>query len=101
MDFASSPPMEGVTIIMNPPYGERMVPADMDALYSMIGSTLKHSFPGSDAWILSASRGALGKVALKPSEKRILMNGALECTYVHFRTFTGTLKSFREDQKVT
>ncbi|RPI46297.1 MAG: RNA methyltransferase, partial [Bacteroidetes bacterium] len=30
MDFASSPAMEGVTIIMNPPYGERMVAGDLD-----------------------------------------------------------------------
>ncbi len=67
-------PMEGTTIVMNPPYGERMKPEDIESLYGMIGTTLKHKFPGSDAWILSSSKKALGRVGLKPaSRKQILL----------------------------
>jgi putative N6-adenine-specific DNA methylase len=95
MDFAESEQMEGVTIIMNPPYGERMKPAGLDSLYSMIGNTLKHRFPGSDAWVLSSSTGALKKVGLKPGSKQILYNGALECTYVNYKTFEGSWKDYR------
>ena len=51
-DFAEAEAMEGITLITNPPYGERLIPEDIEALYSMIGSTLKHRFPGSEAWMI-------------------------------------------------
>lgn len=99
-DFAeASPEGEGTTLVMNPPYGERLKHEDLGALYAMIGSTLKHRFPGCDAWILSASRDALARIGLKPSGKRILYNGALECLYVHYRTFSGKWSEHREDKK--
>jgi len=82
-------------LIMNPPYGERMKSNDIEALYSMIGSTLKHKFPGSDAWILSSSKKALGRVGLKPASKRALYNGSLECSYVNYHTFLGNWKDHK------
>ncbi|MEN8203399.1 MAG: THUMP domain-containing protein [Bacteroidota bacterium] len=95
-DFTNSPGTEEEnTIIMNPPYGERIKPDDIEALYSSIGSTLKHKFPGSDAWILSSSKKAMGRVGLKPSGKRILYNGSLECTYAHYKTFKGNWKDYK------
>ncbi len=94
-DFADSEGLEGITLIMNPPYGERMKPDDIESLYNMIGSTLKHKFPGSDAWILSSSRKALGRVGLKPSGKQLLYNGSLECSYVNYRTFLGNWKDHK------
>ncbi len=94
-NFADSEGQEGITLIMNPPYGERMKPDDIEALYNMIGSTLKHKFPGSEAWILSSSRKALGRVGLKPSSKKVLYNGSLECSYVNYRTFLGNLKDHK------
>jgi putative N6-adenine-specific DNA methylase len=94
-DFAESTAMEGITMIMNPPYGERMKPDDIETLYSMIGSTLKHKFPGSDAWILSSSKKALGRVGLKPDSKRVLYNGSLECSYVNYLTFLGNWKDHK------
>ena len=86
---------EGTTLIMNPPYGERIKPENIEALYSSIGTTLKHNFPGSDAWILSSSKKALGCVGLKPSGKRVLFNGPLECTYVNYKTFVGNWKDHK------
>ena len=94
-DLADSASMEGITLIMNPPYGERMKPDDIETLYSTIGSTLKHKFPGSEAWILSSSKKALGRVGLKPSSKRMLYNGSLECSYVNYRTFPGKMKDHK------
>jgi putative N6-adenine-specific DNA methylase len=94
-DFADSEGQEGITLLMNPPYGERMKPDDIEALYSMIGSTLKHKFPGSDAWILSSSKRALGRIGLKPSSKQPLFNGSLECSYVNYRTFLGKMKDHK------
>lgn len=94
-NLADAEAMEGITLIMNPPYGERMKPDHIESLYSMIGSTLKHKFPGSDAWILSSSRKALSRVGLKPSSRRVLYNGALECSYVNYRTFPGKMKDHK------
>ncbi len=91
-DFEASEEMEGLTIIMNPPYGERLHTEDPEAFYAMIGTTLKHRFPGSDAWILSSNAGAMKRVGLKPSSRRKLNNGSLECSYNNYRTFKGKLK---------
>jgi putative N6-adenine-specific DNA methylase len=98
LDFEASKGMEGVTIITNPPYGERLKPADIESLYSMIGSTLKHQFPGSDAWLLSASSKALKRVGLKPASKQKLYNGALECSYVNYKTFKGNWKDYKTNR---
>jgi putative N6-adenine-specific DNA methylase len=94
-DFADFEGMEGITIIMNPPYGERMKPDDIESLYSMIGTSLKHKYPGSDSWILSSSKKALGRVGLKPASKRVLFNGSLECSYVNYKTFLGNWKDHK------
>jgi putative N6-adenine-specific DNA methylase len=95
LDFTESAGMEGATIVMNPPYGERMQPENLELLYGSIGSTLKHRFPGSDAWLLSSSKSALKKVGLKPSSKVVLYNGALECSYVQYKTFAGDWKKYK------
>jgi putative N6-adenine-specific DNA methylase len=94
-DLADAEEMEGATLILNPPYGERMKPEDIDSLYNIIGSTLKHKFPGSDAWILSSSKKALNRIGLKPASKRVLLNGSLECSYVNYKTFRGNLKDHK------
>jgi len=94
-DLADTEGMEGVTLITNPPYGERMKSDDIESLYSMIGSTLKHKYPGSDTWILSSSKKALGRVGLKPATKRVLFNGSLECSYVNYKTFHGNWKDHK------
>lgn len=94
-DFGDTKGMEQITLIMNPPYGERMKPDDIESLYSMVGSTLKHKFPGSDAWLLSSSKKALGRVGLRPASKRVLYNGSLECSFVNYKTFLGNWKDYK------
>ncbi len=94
-DFGTSEGMEGATIVLNPPYGERMQPEDLDSLYSMIGSTLKHRYPGADAWILSSSAKSLKRVGLKPASRTPLYNGSLECSFVNYKTFQGNWKDYK------
>ena len=94
-DFFTTEGMEGITLVMNPPYGERMRTDDLEQLYSNIGSTLKHKYPGSDAWVLSSSKKALGSVGLKPAVKHPLFNGSLECSYVNYHTFLGNWKDHK------
>lgn len=97
-DFADTKGAEGTTIVMNPPYGERMKPGDIDSLYGIIGTTLKHNYPGADAWILSSSKQAMGRVGLKPASKRMLYNGSLECSYVNYKTFKGNWKDHKSGE---
>ena len=49
----------------------------LDGLYSMIGTTLKHNFPGTTAWLITSNKESLKNVGLKPKEKYTLFNGAL------------------------
>lgn len=79
-------------VFLNPPYGLRLNPDELDEIYSMIGSTLKHSFPGNTAWLITSNKESLKKVGLKPKEKHTLFNGALECTLLKYEMYQGTKK---------
>lgn len=76
-------------IIMNPPYGERLKPEALNELYSMIGSTLKHNFPGYKAWIISSGKEAMKHIGLKPAKKYKVYNGPLECVLAGFNMYPG------------
>jgi putative N6-adenine-specific DNA methylase len=80
-------------LFLNPPYGERLMPAEIESLYSMIGSTLKHSFPNTTVWLISSNREALKHVGLKPARKYTLFNGALECQLLNYEMYSGTRKN--------
>jgi len=79
------------TIITNPPYGERLIEADLNGLYGMIGERLKHQYTGSKAWILSAAAESMKYIGLKPNIKMDLMNGALKCQFNNYQIFKGKL----------
>jgi putative N6-adenine-specific DNA methylase len=79
-------------VFLNPPYGQRIQPEEIDLLYGMIGSTLKHNFPGTTAWLITSNKESLKHVGLKPKEKHILFNGALECTLLKYEMYQGTKK---------
>ena len=86
-------PAKGATIIMNPPYGERLKPENLNQLYQMIGEHLKHQFPGNSAWILSTSKENFKYIGLKPSQKKELYNGAIKCSFNKYELFSGKLNS--------
>ena len=86
-------PEKRVFLFLNPPYGERMQPEDIDALYGMIGSTLKHTFGGSEAWLFTSNQEALNQVGLRPSRKIKLFNGPLECRLVRYEMYSGSKKA--------
>jgi putative N6-adenine-specific DNA methylase len=80
-------------IIMNPPYGQRMKISETDNLYSMIGSTLKHNFPGYKAFLITSDKESLKQVGLKPALKTTLYNGSLECILVKYELYHGSKKA--------
>ncbi len=79
-------------LFLNPPYGERLKPGDPRELYSMIGTTLKHKFPGYKAWILTTQKEYLNYVGLKINSKYILYNGPLKCILAEYEMYHGTKK---------
>jgi putative N6-adenine-specific DNA methylase len=79
-------------VFLNPPYGQRIQPEEIDLLYSMIGTTLKHNFPGTTALLITSNKESLKHVGLKPKEKHTLFNGALECVLLKYEMYQGTKK---------
>lgn len=95
------PQTKSVLVVTNPPYGERIDPKNIFRLYEEIGSTLKHKFTGSTAWIISSNEEALNRIGLKPSKKVPLLNGELECLFVRYDLFSGSHKDYKRKQNET
>ncbi len=85
------PPGRGI-VVMNPPYGERMVKDNIDELYKSIGDTFKQKFSGYDCWVISSNLEGFKKIGLRPSRKITLFNGQLECKFMKFEMYQGTKK---------
>jgi putative N6-adenine-specific DNA methylase len=88
--FEMEPPAEKGVMIFNPPYGERLGDEDkMIDFYQEIGTKLKHSYAGWDAWLISSDIQALKRIGLRAEKKFPLMNGKLECSFRKFSLFEG------------
>ena len=85
-------PETPVFLVMNPPYGERLVQEDINALYKNIGSTLKQKYQGSQAWIISSNKEAVNNIGLHHSRRITLFNGALECKFLRYDMYAGSKK---------
>ncbi|MET1260397.1 THUMP domain-containing protein [Flagellimonas sp. DF-77] len=84
-------------MVFNPPYGERLN-IDPEVFYSKIGTTLKHGYPGTNAWMISSNLEALKHVGLKPSRKIKVFNAKLESRLVHYEMYEGSKKTARKVQ---
>jgi len=85
----------GSTLMINPPYGERLQSKDLGNLYEMIGERLKHVYAGNDAWVLSSSKENFNKIGLKHSRKIELYNGAIQCDFRKYELFLGKQNKFK------
>jgi len=93
LDFRDLKPAEpGGWVVINPPYGQRLKPEEIDALYGMIGTSLKHSFPGYKAWIITSGKQHLNNIGLKPKTKFTLYNGSIECILAGYELYEGSRK---------
>jgi len=90
---------EPFLMVTNPPYGERIKSSDIWALYEMLGTTMKHSFAGSNCWVISSDMECLKKIGLKPAQKIDLLNGALECSFNKYEIFAGKRNDFVANKK--
>ncbi len=79
-------------LIMNPPYGERMVKDDIWELYHQVGDTFKKKYAGYECWIISSNLEALKNVGLSTSKRITVYNGQLECRFFRYSIYQGTKK---------
>ena len=86
-------------LISNPPYGERLDLENLSEFYTSIGSTLKNSCKGSEAWLIGPKADVFDNIGLKPSIKYPVLNGALECEFRQYVIFDGTYAQFRKEGK--
>lgn len=85
---------EGI-LMTNPPYGERIKPADLMGLYKDLGERLKHVFAGYQAWVLSYRKECFDNIGLRHSKRIHLMNGALECEMRLYEIFSGKMDGYK------
>jgi len=85
-------------ILFNPPYGERLLTENLLDLYAMMGKTLKHTFAGNTAWVISSNMECLDHIGLKPAKRIHLMNGAIPCEFRKYELFAGKRNEFLSSQ---
>ena len=90
-------PSERALMVVNPPYGERLVFENLLQTYKELGSRLKHSFQGNEAWIISSSYDCFDQIGLKASARIPLYNGELDCEFRKYELFQGKYKGFRDE----
>ena len=102
------PPVAAGTLMMNPPYGERIAPkgqgqaaareqfeggADSAAFFASLATHWKRHFSGWSAWCLSPEMKLPGLMRLKESRRVPMWNGAIECRLFRFDMVTGSNKA--------
>jgi putative N6-adenine-specific DNA methylase len=79
-------------IVTNPPYNER-IPIMEKEFYKKLGNTLKFKYPGSTAFIYTASVDGIKSLGLRPSKKQTLYNGSLEGKLLKIELYAGSRKT--------
>ncbi len=98
------PPVAAGTMMMNPPYGERIAPKGQGTataregfegggtsaeFFGALASHWKRQYPGWTAWLLSPDMKLPTLMRLKESRRVPLWNGAIECRMFRFDMVTG------------
>ena len=90
-------PEKRAIMVVNPPYGERLVSDNLLQVYKDLGARLKHAFQGNEAWVISSSYDCFDQIGLKASARIPLYNGDLDCEFRKYELFQGKFKGFREE----
>ena len=91
------PPMGSGSLIINPPYGERMETYQLDLLYKHIGTALKEHFTGYTCGVISSDIDALKNIGLKPLKKYPVVNGKLNCMFQIYEMYEGSKRKPKEN----
>ena len=90
-------PASPAIMVVNPPYGERLVPEKLLQVYKDLGTRLKHAFQGNEAWVISNNYDCFDQIGLKASARIPLYNGDLDCEFRKYELFQGKYKGFRDE----
>jgi putative N6-adenine-specific DNA methylase len=90
---------EHLHMVFNPPYGERLESLNVEEFYGDIGTTLKHGYPGTHAWLITSNMEGLKHVGLRPSRKIKVFNGKLEARLVKYEMYEGSKKAKKNNQQ--
>ena len=85
-------------MVFNPPYGERLENLNVEEFYGNIGTTLKHGYPGTNAWLITSNLEALKFVGLRPSRKIKVFNAKLEARLVKYEMYEGSKKAKKQNK---
>lgn len=83
-------------MVFNPPYGERLDQLNVSEFYGNLGSTLKHGYPGTNAWLITSNLDGIKHVGLRPSRKIKLFNAKLEARLVKYEMYEGSRKAKKQ-----
>tara|TARA_Y100000590_G_scaffold251554_1_gene282458 strand:+ start:2365 stop:3522 length:1158 start_codon:yes stop_codon:yes gene_type:complete len=84
-EFSEFNPENPGTIIINPPYGERLdEESNLQPLYELMGDILKQNCQNSNVYILSGNPNLAKHIGLQPKSKTVLKNGKIDCRLLHF-----------------
>ncbi len=81
---SARPPAPTGTLVINPPYDERMKVAHLAAVYCRIGDAMKQNWPGYTAFMMTSNADAAREVGMRPSKKIRLMNGPIRCQLLRY-----------------
>ena len=88
--FDLKPTGDRGTLILNPPYGERMNKEDIEELYQRLGDAFKQNWKGFACFMFTGNLTALKKVGLRSSSKKELFNGSIDCRLARFDVYEGS-----------
>ena len=79
---------ELLTIITNPPYGERLEEVEeLKEFYFQFGEVLRKEFKNSEAYVLCGNQELRKKISLKTSAKIPIHNGPIECRIAGYKLY--------------
>lgn len=97
--FKTEAPATPGVVVMNPPYNERIQSDDINLLYKSIGDTLKTSYQGYDAFVLTGNLEAAKSIGLRVSRRIPLFNGPIDCRLLKYELYRGSRRG-GEEKKV-
>lgn len=86
------PKEESGTLIVNPPYGLRIEPRDIEEMYRLFGDSMKKNFKGWTCWFFTGNLEVAKHIGLRTSRKIHLYNGPIECRFLKYEVYAGTKK---------
>lgn len=86
IDFFKTNSVSNTTIILNPPYNERLKIDDIKKYYKELGEHIESRTKDCDIWMITGYGEALDYMGVEPVDEIDLMNGAIPSKLYHIKT---------------